>query len=820
MSSIAQQKNKPPLIKEKQTHELTEEKKKDKSSIAVNKDVQESPSSLVQPLSYLPPVLQYFQQEEEKRIAKERKIGISTKPQSHTYLFGKTADAQVNMVLYLFQQELEKNRKIIFVDTSGKLAEKTAGMFSKENLKKSFYFNSLDIRKLIGLNILQLPHTEKADVGSKIAAPLFLQFLKRYFDEDILTPEVEENIFAAFRFFSSEKAPIEGKRILAIFRVLHDKEFVESEFPYAVSFFKSQMAHISEKGKQNIIAIETAFKESILPLFANSVANLGFQFHIPEQSIMILDFRRSNNAFEDEFLFYSFMTKLAVYLEGIQEKKCPEEGLFPSLFIHDERGMLNFLPDFSSSLKELSFFVVSDGNKKNLITSNPYDSFKTIVCSSYSTRYSQIMEKSGISEKTIKRTKSDTVGYMCNGEEKIEKFLWKPLCSPEKADKLKEYSRLKWGRKRIFVEMEAEDGFPERTIEVNQAKSAQIILKPDYWFDFHRKMKTIQRPQTKTEKSGEDFLGQDQNKLLDAEKILAQRVIGQTEAVQSLAARIRTGALGFKVNRKRPNGVYFFLGPTGVGKTELAKALAELLFEDEEHLIRFDMSEFYDRHTVANLIGSPKGYVGHDEGGELINKIIKNPKSVILFDEIEKAHHSIFHTFLQLIDEGRLTDGKGRTGDFSKTYIIFTSNCGHELLTPGIGFLNEGKTPEQVDSNDVLKLLSKRFSPEFIGRMDKCIFFRNLDHKNLLKICDLKMESTKKILHENGVEIMYDKDVLEKILEEASKVENKAFITRQIQGIIFSLILEPLAKMVLINKTKKSIKLTIKKGQLQFIEIS
>ena len=262
----------------------------------------------------------------------------------------------------------------------------------------------------------------------------------------------------------------------------------------------------------------------------------------------------------------------------------------------------------------------------------------------------------------------------------------------------------------------------------------------------------------------------DADKLKNLESELQKRVIGQDEAVTAIAKAIRRGRLGLK-DDKKPSGTFIFLGTTGVGKTELAKALAEVMFGNENALIRIDMSEYMEKHDVSRLIGAPPGYVGYDEGGQLTEAVRRHPYSVVLFDEIEKAHPEIFNTMLQVLDDGRLTDGHGRVVDFKNTIIIMTSNIGARMLTGGegrkIGFsmaddkdtdelsregLYGGKSYDEAKKL-VIEELKKSFSPEFVNRVDEIIFFRMLGKEALIKIVDILMNQVGKRIKDLGMEI-------------------------------------------------------------------
>ena len=222
-------------------------------------------------------------------------------------------------------------------------------------------------------------------------------------------------------------------------------------------------------------------------------------------------------------------------------------------------------------------------------------------------------------------------------------------------------------------------------------------------------------------------------RLMKLEETLHERVVGQDEAVTSIARAIRRGRVGLK-DPKRPIGSFLFLGPTGVGKTELSKTLADAMFGNENSLIRVDMSEYMEKHSVSKMIGSPPGYVGYEEGGQLSEKVRRNPYSVLLFDEIEKAHPDVFNVLLQVLDDGRITDSKGKTVDFKNTILIMTSNIGSEYLLEGIDENGEIK-PEA--SAQVMAGLKNHFRPEFLNRLDEIIMFKPLDKASISGIVNL-----------------------------------------------------------------------------------
>ena len=257
-------------------------------------------------------------------------------------------------------------------------------------------------------------------------------------------------------------------------------------------------------------------------------------------------------------------------------------------------------------------------------------------------------------------------------------------------------------------------------------------------------------------------------RLLNMESILHKRVIGQEEAVKAISKAIRRARAGLK-DPKRPIGSFIFLGPTGVGKTELARAVAETLFGDEDAVIRIDMSEYMEKHATSRLVGSPPGYVGHDDGGQLTEKVRRKPYSVILFDEIEKAHPEVFNILLQVLEDGRLTDSKGRTVDFRNTAVIMTSNVGASELKRNkyLGFTTETEGQEYKDMKDkVMGELKKSFRPEFLNRIDEIIVFHSLDKKHIREIVSLMADTLTKRLIEHEIEFDLTDAAKDKIADE------------------------------------------------------
>ena len=241
----------------------------------------------------------------------------------------------------------------------------------------------------------------------------------------------------------------------------------------------------------------------------------------------------------------------------------------------------------------------------------------------------------------------------------------------------------------------------------------------------------------------------EREKLLRLDEILHRRVVGQDEAVQLVADAVIRARSGIK-DPRRPIGSFIFLGPTGVGKTELGKTLAEALFDSEDNIIRIDMSEYMERHTVSRLIGAPPGYVGYEEGGQLTEAVRRKPYSVILFDEIEKAHNDVFNVLLQILDDGRLTDAQGRTVDFKNTVIIMTSNIGSPYLLEGV--TDRGEIKEEV-RKQVMSELRRHFRPEFLNRVDDIVLFKPLTLEEVEKIIDLLTQDLARRLKDRHVKL-------------------------------------------------------------------
>ena len=305
------------------------------------------------------------------------------------------------------------------------------------------------------------------------------------------------------------------------------------------------------------------------------------------------------------------------------------------------------------------------------------------------------------------------------------------------------------------------------------------------------------------------------DKLKNLEENLHKRVIGQDEAVSAVAKAIKRSRMGLK-DPNKPIGSFLFLGPTGVGKTELSKALAENLFGSEDALIRIDMSEYMEPHSVAKLIGSPPGYVGYDEAGQLTEKVRRKPYSVILFDEIEKAHPDVMNMLLQVLDDGRLTDSQGRTVNFKNTVIIMTSNVGAKLITDKktLGFIEEkenGEKEYQDIKKDVMAELKKEFKPEFLNRIDEIIVFHKLEDNQIRKIVDIMINNVGKLLKEQGIKLTVDENAKDLV---AKKGTDKTYGARPLKRAIQTMVEDKIAEAMLDGKIKKEAKVTVQDDEI------
>ena len=312
----------------------------------------------------------------------------------------------------------------------------------------------------------------------------------------------------------------------------------------------------------------------------------------------------------------------------------------------------------------------------------------------------------------------------------------------------------------------------------------------------------------------------EKEKLLHLEEELHRRVVGQDDAIRAVADAVRRSRAGLN-DPRRPIGSFIFLGTTGVGKTELAKALAEYLFDDEDMMTRIDMSEYMEKHSVSRLVGAPPGYVGYDEGGQLTEAVRRKPYSVVLFDEIEKANPDVFNILLQVLDDGRLTDNKGRFINFKNTIIIMTSNMGSDIIRQNFQGYND-KTEEEKENviettkQDVMDRLKEIIRPEFLNRIDETVMFTPLDRKEILEIVEIQVNSVKKMLASNGIKLDVTKPALDLLAEDGYDPE---FGARPVKRTIQRLVLNQLSKDILAQKVDRShpIQIDVLNDQLVFL---
>ena len=356
------------------------------------------------------------------------------------------------------------------------------------------------------------------------------------------------------------------------------------------------------------------------------------------------------------------------------------------------------------------------------------------------------------------------------------------------------YSRLQQAEANIKAAQEALHAMQGESLikeEVDEDDIAEIVAR---WTGI---------PVTKMMQSERD-------KLLHLEEELHKRVVGQDEAIQAVSDAIRRSRAGLQ-DPKRPIGSFIFLGTTGVGKTELAKALAEYLFDDENMMTRIDMSEYQEKFAATRLIGAPPGYVGYDEGGQLTEAIRRKPYSVVLFDEIEKAHPDVFNVLLQVLDDGRLTDNKGRTVNFKNTLIIFTSNLGSQLIREN----EEQGIDHEKTSMQVLELLKQTIRPEFLNRIDETIMFTPLNESQIRDIVGLQIEGVHKMLMQSGIDLRITDDAIDYIAREGYDPQ---FGARPVKRALQRLVLNELSKAIIAGKVdhQKPVIVELRDGELQF----
>jgi ATP-dependent Clp protease ATP-binding subunit ClpC len=310
---------------------------------------------------------------------------------------------------------------------------------------------------------------------------------------------------------------------------------------------------------------------------------------------------------------------------------------------------------------------------------------------------------------------------------------------------------------------------------------------------------------------------EEMQRLLHLEQHLHERVVGQDEAVEVVAEAVRRSRVGLG-DPNRPIGSFLFLGPTGVGKTELARALATALFGNENRMIRLDMSEFQERHTVSRLVGSPPGYVGYEDAGQLTEAVRRRPYSVVLLDEIEKAHPDVFNTLLQVLDDGRLTDSQGRVVDFKNTVLIMTSNLGSELIVgrkEPLGFGSSSRTRDDGLRDQLMRRLRDSFRPEFLNRIDEIVIFRQLDTEQLRQITDLLLEETRRRMRAQDIGVEFTPEAVAWLAERGHEPE---FGARPLRRAIQREVDNPMSRLLLDGRLHRgqTVRVVVRDGGLDF----
>ena len=452
-------------------------------------------------------------------------------------------------------------------------------------------------------------------------------------------------------------------------------------------------------------------------------------------------------------------------------------------------------------------------------------------------RLERELTKLEIEEKALKREKGDQAKKRLEEikkakaqiKEKLKAIKLRWQSEKELIDKIKE-DKKKIDELRTKAEQLEREGRLDKVAEIRYGQIPQIKQEIE---ETQKKLNELQKKSgaiLKEEVTAEDvakvvsrwtgipvdkMLETESEKLAHMEEALSQRIVGQKEAIKAVANALRRNRAGL-TEENRPIGSFMFLGPTGVGKTELAKSLAEFLFDDENALIRVDMSEYMESHSVAKFIGSPPGYVGHEEGGQLTEKIRRRPYSVILFDEIEKAHPEVFNILLQILDDGRLTDAKGRLVNFKNTIIIMTSNLGSDIIIEE--FNKARKEKKKVDmkklKEKVLEVLKARFRPEFLNRFDEIIVFEALSQEDIAKIIDLQIQKINNRLKEKNISLRLT-DKAKKFL--AEKGYDPAYGARPLKRAIQKYVLDKLALLMIEGKIKSGeVVVDVKNGKIIF----
>jgi len=370
----------------------------------------------------------------------------------------------------------------------------------------------------------------------------------------------------------------------------------------------------------------------------------------------------------------------------------------------------------------------------------------------------------------------------------------------EKAERDGNYGRV--AEIRYGLIKEAEQRLEELKKELNEMQSTSALIKEEVGAE---EIAEIVSRWTGIPVSR--MLQSEREKLLNLEQELHERVVGQDEAIGAIADAIRRSRAGLQDSR-RPIGSFIFLGTTGVGKTELAKALAEFLFNDENAMVRIDMSEYQERHTVSRLIGAPPGYVGYDEGGQLTEKVRRRPYSVVLLDEIEKAHPDVFNILLQVLDEGRLTDNKGRTADFRNTIIIMTSNMGSQIISEHMSKLTDENHEQVLEQTrvEVMELLRRSIRPEFLNRIDELIMFKPLTRAEIMEIVELQLRNLAQMLSRNEIILEYTEAAIDEI---ARLGFDPQYGARPVKRVLQREVLNELSKKILADEINKEVPIVL-----------
>lgn len=392
-----------------------------------------------------------------------------------------------------------------------------------------------------------------------------------------------------------------------------------------------------------------------------------------------------------------------------------------------------------------------------------------------------------------------------------------PLTPDQISDIENEIALLKEEENKLFQKGNKIDS--EKIVEKRYKKEESLRLQREKW-GFSEKQIEIVEPKhiakVISEKTGipvDNLIQSESKKLLGLEEELQKRVIGQPNAVKGISDSIRRSRAGLQ-DPTRPIGSFIFMGPTGVGKTELAKSLAEFLFDDENNIVRVDMSEYKESYSMARLIGAPPGYVGYDDAGQLTEAVRRNPYSVVLFDEIEKAHDDIFNVLLQVLDDGRLTDGQGRTVDFTNTIIIMTSNLGSDYINKeSIGFVQDSEIKNEEKQNNVSESLKSHFRPEFLNRIDEIIIFQSLNKEDLLSIVDKEFGNLSKKLELKNLKLKINKKVKEFIADQGF---DKYYGARPLRRLLQKQVENKISKMIISNEVKNGdvLQLTLKENEI------